>query len=386
MLYLFRFSTGETIIIVLALGLMILLPFIIIGTVFFILRRNKKNRGTWNLIAQKLNLTMPNPQKLEMKGFYNNRQIRLSVGARRTNDSTETFTFCVTEFSHSLRFLLNVNSPKGLFSKVFDSNSMKLGQAGFDEKFNVSCYDENVLRKLLLSDFPSNKTQNLMGDLMLAKQSFGVINITDHKVYLETGGQISDENLIRLMLDLTTNLANRFASARESFPLAGWERSLLANWQKIADDKGLSFDSKNVVIQGNYKDFPVRISLETDIKKFQTKIHLQFGKSLMIGLKLMPENSIHKAMTWLGVQDIETGIKEFDDLFIVKAENSQQAKHILKQSLCNQLTGLAKQSSSFEINDNEITIYFGQILGDEINLKSNLEAVILTAGMFQNRN
>lgn len=386
MFYLFRLSTGETIIIVLALGLVILLPFIIIGIVLFVLRRNKKNRENWNLIARKLNLTMPNPQKLEMSGFYNNRQIKLSVGARRANDSTEFFTYCVTEFPHSLRFLLNINSPKGLFSKVFDSNSMKLGQAVFDEKFNVSCYDENVLRRLLISDFPSNKTQNLMGDLMLAKQSFGVINITDHKVYLETGGQISDENLIGLMLDLTANLANRFQKAREQFPLTDWEKRLFANWQKFADDNRLSFDSKNIVIQGNYKNFSIRISLETDNGKFQTKIHLQFGKSLMMGLKLMPENSIHKAMTWLGVQDIETGIKEFDEAFIVKAENSQQAKHALNPTLCHQLVGLAKQSSSFEINDNEIVMCFGQILGDEMKLRSNLEAIILTAKMFHNRN
>ncbi|NJM52529.1 MAG: DUF3137 domain-containing protein, partial [Blastocatellia bacterium] len=84
----------------------------------------------------------------------------------------------------------------------------------------------------------------------------------------------------------------------------------------------------------------------------------------------------------LGVQDIETGIQQFDDAFIVKAENAQLARHILNPGLCNQLIGLAKQSSSYEINDNEIIVYFEQIFGDEKMLKSNLEAIILTAKMF----
>lgn len=386
MLHFVRLSNGETFIIILALLMLILLPFIIIGIVFFTLRRNKKNLTIWNSIAPKINLTMPNPKRLEMSGFYNNRPVKLAVGVRRSNDSTETFTYCVAEFPNSLRFLLNINSSKGLISKVFDSNSMKLGQTGFDENFNVSCYDENVLRRLLLSDFPSNKTQNLMGDLMLTNQSFNTVTVNDDKVYLETSGQISDENLIKLMLDLTTNLANRFQTAREKFPLADWEKALFTNWQKFAAENSLPFDSKNITIQGNHKNFPVNISLETESGKFQTKIHLQFGISLMIGLKLMPENSLHKAMTWLGVQDIETGIKEFDDSFIIKAENPQMAKHILTADLCNQLIGLANQSSSFEINDSEILMYFEQILSDEKMLRSNLEAVILTAKMFLKQN
>lgn len=386
MLFFARLSNGEAFIIVFALLMLVVTPLIIVGIIFYVFRRNNKHRAIWNSIASELNLMMPNPKKLEMTGIYNNCQVKLAVGVRGSGDSSETFTYCETGFPHNLRFLLKISSPKGFFTDILSSNQLKLGQVNFDNSFNLKCYDENVLRRLLLSDFPSQKTQNLMGDLMLANQSFNTVSITDKQVYIESSGQTSDKNILKAMLELTTNLANRFTSARESFPLTDWEKNLFTIWQKFAAENNLSFDSKDIVIQGNYKNFSIKVSLETENEKFQTKIHLQFGKSLMVGLKLMPENSLHKAMTWLGVQDIETGIRQFDDTFIVKAENSQMAKHILTPNLCNQLVGLAKQSPSFEINDTEIVMYFEQIFGDEKLLKSNLEAIILTAKMLLRQN
>lgn len=386
MLLFARLSTGETFIIIFALLMMILLPLIIIAIIVYVLRRNNKHRAIWNSLAPKLNLTMPNPKKLEMSGFYDNCKIKLAVGVRGSGDSSETFTYCVSEFPHSLRFLLNISSPKGLLSKVFDSNDLKLGQVNFDNSFNLKCYDANVLQKLLLSDFPSNKTQNLMGDLMLANQSFGVINVTDEKVYLETSGQIADENIIKQMLEMTTNLANRFRSAREKFPLADWEKQMLQNWQNLAQEKNLQFNSKNIALQGNYKNFLINAALKTDSGKWQTQFKLRFPKSLMIGLKIMPENSIHKAMSWLGLQDIKAEIKEFDEAFIVKAQNIGFAKQLLQPSFCSQLLKLKAPSSDLQITDEEIVITIDSIVGDKNMLKKYLDEIALTAQFFKTSN
>ena len=385
MLFFLAYSAFGNLIIIFALLLLFLLPFILIGVVVFILRRNNKNRTVWGNIAKNLNFTMPNPKKLEMLGRFNNCNIRLAIGARRSGggeyNRTEFYTYCVSEFSHSLRFLLNISSPKGLLSDVFGSNSIKLNQPNFDQRFNAKCYDANVLQSLLLSNFPSDKTQNLMGDLMLANQQIGIVNITDKQVYVEKSGQIGDENVLRNMIETTANLANRFQKARETFPLADWEKQLLQHWQNLADKNNLVFNTKNFHLRGTYKNFPLFVDLKTDKDKWQTSIKLNFPNSLMVGLKLMPENSIHKALSWVGLQDIEVGIKEFDDAFIVKAQNVQTAKHKLKPEVCKQLVALNQNASALLVDDETIAFTYDTILGDEKTLKSYIEGMFSTANM-----
>lgn len=379
-----RIFIGEALLMLFALLMMFLVPIIIIGVVFFILRRNSKNRAAWNLIAQKLNFNMRNPKKLEMTGFYNNCDVKVSVGVRSSgsgrNRRTEFFTYCIANLPYSLRFALHINSQKGLFSGVFNSNEMVSGNPYFDRAFNVSCYNAHILQSLLLSDFPSGNARNLMDDLMIAKQA-GIIKVTDKQVYIEKSGQIGDENEIAQMLHITTGLANRFRAARESFPLTDWEKQMLAAWQNLARHNGLSLDTKNYILQGNYQNFPIFIALETETGRWQTHIKLRFPNSLMTGLKIMPENSVHKALTWLGVQDIEAGIKEFDDAFIVKGKNIHVAKHKLQPDFCFRLVELNRQTSNISIDDEEISVTFDTVLGDGQMLKSYLDTVISTAKM-----
>lgn len=385
MLLFARNTTGEILLFLFILMMLFSIPVIIIGVVFYILRRNNKNRAAWNLLAQKLNFQMRDPKKLEMTGFYNNCDVKVSIGARRSgsgnNRRVEYFTYCVTKFPHSLRFMLNISSPKGFFSGIFNSNKMILGQPFFDQTFNAGCYNPQVLQSLLLSNFPSGKVRNLMEDLMLGNKQVGIINITDKKVYVEENGQIGDENKIVQMLEVTTNLANRFRAARESFPLINWEKQTLAAWQNLALQNGLSLDTKSYILQGNYQNFSVFIALKTDAGKWQTQIRLRFPHSLMIGLKIMPENVIHKALTWVGVQDIEAGIKEFDDAFIVKGKNIETAKYKLQPDFCFRLVELNRQTSNISIDDEEISLVFDTVLGDGRMLKNHLDVMISTAGM-----
>ncbi|MEZ5424735.1 MAG: hypothetical protein R2747_00595 [Pyrinomonadaceae bacterium] len=386
MLAFLRYAAGDVLLILLGLFLMFSIPLIIGGVVFFVLRRNRKNRAAWQEISRQLDLPMKNPNQLQMAGLYNDCEVKLSVGARRSggeNSSTEFFTYCTVRFPHSLRFLLNIAAPKGLFSKIFDSNRMILGQSGFDQRFNAKCYDQEVLRRLLLSDFPSDATQNLMGDLMMSSDLIDVIEISDEKVYLETGGQVADFERLKKMLDTTTYLAKRFYSARQSFPLAEWERQTLRDWRSLADEQNLRVDERNFELSGTYGSFPVRVRLLTDRGKWQTGIELKFTDSLMTGLRIMPENSIHKAFTWLGAQDIEAGDKAFDDAFIVKAKNVAVARSFLTPDFCRQMVGLKSQTSGISVTDEEMVLTFDTVLGDRRTLKSHLEALASTARMLR---
>lgn len=355
--------------------------------IFFIFKvnQNKKNTNAFLHFAQNVGLQTTQPNTPKLKGIYNGCEVEMALSSRRTgtgeDSSTEYFTYCEAYFPHSLRFLLDISCPQNWFSRNLDSQDIKLGQPNFDKHFSLKCYDADVARRLLLSDFPANNSQNLMGDLMLASNKITYIDITDHEVYTEETGHISDFNKLKMMLDATTYLAKRFRSAREKFPLADWEKQTLSNWQKIAHENSLQFDSQHIEMQGHYKNFPLFVGLDTKKGKWQTNIKLQFPQSLMVGLKLMPENSIHKALSWLGVQDIQIGIKAFDDAFIVKGKNIQMAKYKLQPNVCNHLIAFSRKSSDFLIDDTSMSFTFDTVLGDEKMLKSYIEGMITTSQM-----
>lgn len=381
---------GEIFAVLFVLFFVICFPVLIVGVVFFILKRNKKNVAAWQQMSGQIGLVMPNPGKMEMRGVYNNCDLKLAVGVRRSgsgdNSHTEFFTYCTSDFPSSLRLRLSIDSNHGFFSKALSSNQMKVGNESFDNNFKVSCYDQRVLQHFILSDLPSNLTQNLMGDLLLAKNSVGIVEINDHKIYLENSGQISDFQTLKNMLDTTAYLSQRFQAARRNLPLADWEKHLLHSWQNLANEQNLSVDPVNFTMRGNYKNFPVRAEISSGSAKWQTKIELKFQNNLMVGLKIFPDNPVHKAMTWLGVQDIETGNKAFDDLFIVKAKNVSFAKHILTNELQTQLLGLKSQASNLQITDEDISITLDTVLGDGKILKSYIEAMISTTKMLFRQN
>jgi hypothetical protein len=374
---------GETILIFFILAFAFLIPLIVIGIIIFQLRRRKKVQGAFQQIAQTFGLTIPNPKISQIKGQYNSCEIELAVGHRSTGTgedrSIEYFTYCKAYFPHSLRFLLDISCPQGFFDRIANSRDIKLGNPAFDNKFTLKCYDPKIVQRLLLSDFPSDSTRNLMGDLIRASNKITYIDITDHEVYTETSGQVSDPAHLRQMLDVTTSLANRFRAAREKFPLADWEKQMFYTWENFAGENNFSFDKKSVKMQGVYQGFPVLIELDTKKGRWKTNVKLKFPRSLMAGLKIMPENSIHKVLSWIGVQDIEIGIKSFDDAFIIKGKNVQMVKHKLRPEFCNQLTALSRKTSDLLIDDHSISLSFNMILGDEKTLRGYLGGVVSIA-------
>ncbi|MEZ5345883.1 MAG: hypothetical protein R2681_10055 [Pyrinomonadaceae bacterium] len=355
---------------------------VIAGTLFFVFRRNSKSRAAWGNVARALNFHMPRPKELLMTGDVDGSDVKAAIRVERDYSGEHTrvkfFTYCTSEFSRPLRFLLDVNSDKSFFRR---SSKMPIGEPNFDNVFNAQCYDPNVLRRLLLSDFSSDKTQNLYGDLMLAKQTAGTVRVSDRRVYLERSGQISDETVLREMIFATARLAKRFEAARKIFPLADWEKQLMNSWQKFAAVNGLVFNTDFFQIQGIYKGFPVFVELETDAAKWETQIKMKFPRNLAIGFKLMPENSVHKALTWIGVQDIEVGIKGFDDIFIIKANNVEAAKRKLAPDLCSLLIGINNNASAIAIDDNELSVTYKTVLGDPQLLKETLDAVSAASHM-----
>ena len=324
MLLLLLNRAGEIFVFIFAVVVAISIPIAIIVGVWWVVRRNQLNRAAWQKLAGEIRFHMPNPQKLEMLGKYNGIDTRLAVGARRRGSGDERhvehFTYCTSKFPKPLRFAVKISSQKGWLSNLLKSSRDTIGERSFDENFGVKCYDKRRIRRLLLSDFPSHKTANLMGDLMLASQNYDVITLTDNHVYIETSGHIRDHDDLKKLLQITNGVARRFAEARKLFPLEEWEKQLVGNWTAFASNNGLEFDQEDFRLKGVYRGFPFESWVHPEPGKWKTSIEVRFPQKLMVGFKIYPEIGLHSAVKLFGFQDIETGHKAFDDAFIVKAK------------------------------------------------------------------
>jgi hypothetical protein len=384
-LFIIFLKLGEVILILFAMFLMLAAFLSIPGAIAYVLIKGKKNREAWGEVSNKLGLKLLPNGKLPMTGVYNDCPIEFSIfGQRRMGGYSGeiyhrrhvNYTYCKAMFPNNLRLSLKIETGKSSSGSIF------MGLAGFDNAFDVRGYDREIVQRMLLTESPTQRTNNLVGDLMLAKESVSHIQIDDEGVYVQQKGVVTDLATIKNWLDITTYLAKRFYATRKNLPSADWEKQTIQAWQSLANQNNLSFDSKNLTLEGRYKNFPVRIAIQAETEKLQTEIKLKFPKSLMAGLKIMPDNAIHKALSWLGMQDIESGNKAFDDAFIVKAENDAVAGHKLRPDLCTMLLNINSKASNLLITDEEISVTFDSVINDQKILQSYLEAIVSTAQMF----
>ena len=226
------------------------------------------------------------------------------------------------------------------------------------------CYDEKILRKLLLTEFDSARTANLKGDLMLAHNAFPKIVLTDEKVYIETPGQVGDHEVIKALMMKTNRLAMRFSKARELFPLTDWEKALNANWSTYAQKHGMTYDAENTTLQGKYRGFPMQAKVFVEPGFWKTELKLRFPQKLQIGFNVFPEHKMHSVGKLFGYQDLKTNHKAFDNEFIVKAKNTQVALLKLTPEICDQILGLKRNSEALSFDDEEMRLTTGFVLGD----------------------
>ncbi len=381
MFSLFIFSrAGEFILVFLVLAFAAAVP-LIIGTIVFVtLRKNRLSRASWQKLSGEIGFHMKNPRHLEMTGMYNGLETKLSIGSRRVgggeDSHMEFFTYCVSRFPKSLRFAMQISAPRGFSSKVLSSHEMRVGHANFDKNFEMTCYDVRVLQRLLLSDFDSAKTGNLMGELMLARESFDIVQLNDEKVYVETYGQERNPAVLKNLLAVANGVARRFKEAREQFPPMDWENALSQNWNAFANQYQLTFEPENVVLEGTYKGYPLSVAVHCEPGKWMTSLHVRYPRPLQIGFNIYPELSIYKVAKIFGFQDIKAGHTDFDKAYVVKAKNIQVAKMKMTPEFCIQMVALDKHTHAISLTDEEMKMTLNQVLGDTNSLKSYIEAMI----------
>jgi hypothetical protein len=282
-------------------------------------------------------------------------------------------------FKEPLRFAMQLKSPRGLLSGIVGKET-KTGNAALDDQFQCICYDPSVLRRLLLSEFPSKLTSNLAGDLLLAIRSFETIVVSDTGVKVETSGQIDNADVLKTMLATNYRLADRFTKARASFPASDWEKQLTANWRQIADRRSLTFDESNLSLRGNYDGYPVTVNVFAQPGIWKTNVEVKFSRPLGVGFNIYPELSIHKAVKLFGFQDVKANHAEFDKAYIVKAKNVAVAKAKMTPEFCAQMVGLDQHTHDISLTDDGMKITLEQVLGDDSSLTSYLKAMTSAMG------
>lgn len=371
---------GEQIIFLLVGVFVGAIPIVIGLIVYYLLRSQKQQRASWESAATMLGLSIAPAPKLELTGRFGDYNVAVLAAIRRSGDSTQSFTCCRCPLRRRLRWLLQLSAPQNMIAQLFDGGAdVVIGNDEFDRKYKAACYDPDILRRLLLSDFPTAETRNLAEDLILVQRAFPIVKITDDEIYLETGGHLANTAQIRSLIEATTRLASRFDAARALFPPAAWEAKLIADWSSYASRNKLNFDAERISIEGRMGAFEVKIATETGKGRWQTAVTATFPRELPGGLRVMTETALHSALEWLGAQDIATGQREFDELFIVKAADAGYAVRVLRPELCQHLVEMRRTFGEVTISPTTVGVVVDRLIGDAAELQKTVGAVVSVA-------
>lgn len=359
--------------------------------------KNKSKRGmeTWQKLANQLGLQVQTGEKIAiypMEGFYEGREVKLAIGFRSSGDGGGVnFTFCQTPINPPLRLMLKISSDKGILNDALGAMSgesfISSGNAEFDREFNVMSLDTVRLSQFLGQKLLDGFAANLAHDLLQAKPHFKTVLLTDEYFYIEEKGTVYDLERLKVMLNWAIYVANRAENSKQLLPLSDWEKVLIQNWKFFAEQNGMRFDEKNLILKGLYKGFETQVNLgKSGQQTWLTEFKLDFGKSLRTGLQILQQNSLHQLVSFLGAQDIEVGETIFDKTFVVKAKNVQTVQFLLKPDLCQQLIKLNTPAKNLKIDDEGIFLSTESVINDARSLQSYLDEIAKAAQMVLRQN
>lgn len=365
----------------------------------FLLRRFSKSRTKramekWEQLADKLGLKVETGKEsaiYPMTGVYDGREIKLAVGFRSSGDGGGVnFTFCQTKINPPLRLMLKISSEKGILNDALGAMAgesfISSGNTEFDKNFNLTALDKERLPQFLWQNLP-NGNSNLAEDFLQTKQLFKKFFLSDEYFYIEEKGTVYEIERLKKMLEWTVYMANRAENSNQLLPLSVWEKVLIQIWKAFAEQNGMTFDEKNLILKGRYQGFETQVNLgKTTERKWLTEFKLDFGKSLMTGLQILQQNSLHEFVSFLGAQDIEVGDTVFDKTFVVKAKNIQTAQFLLKPDVCQQLIKLNTPAKTLKIDDEGVFLSTESVVNDARTLQSYLDEISKTAQMFRRQN
>ncbi len=154
-------------------------------------------------------------------------------------------------------------------------------------------------------------------------------------------------------------------------------------WEGVARDLGLSYDSASSwamgAISGDFKGYPVRISTFTrgsgkDSKTY-TRIETEARPTLPEGLRVYRETVILSDIgKFFGGQDVQTGDRSFDDLFIIKGADEHRTLRLLTVEVRRALIGCDDASGGMALDSGRVCAELRGVVTDPLQLKRIVEA------------
>lgn len=316
-----------------------------------------RRRGRqWAAAAQQLGMTVGDgqgrPSAMEpMWGERAGLPVQVKVFGRTrgsgNNRRTEYFTFVRVTFPRSLDIGLKV-SPTGLMSRAWTAvageSDLQVGDPELDPRFDVRAADPRLAAQLLRVPYVRE------GLVWHANATFRP-HVSDTSVYCEAKGAQRDVGTLSVAVDGAVDLARRVIAARAEIGPSRGQWAVAERWQLVAQSRGLSVDVENTRMSGRYEGMHVEVDTQLRGQQRWTVFTVRFDRPLGVGLVITRQTSLSSLGKLLGMQDIETGDRTFDDRFVIKGNPASTVRSMLGPEVRQRLAALADQATKIEVKD-----------------------------------
>jgi hypothetical protein len=163
-------------------------------------------------------------------------------------------------------------------------------------------------------------------------------------------------------------------------------RSVQDAWEQAAASLGLRATRGNFVtrprMEGSIGPYRVEIDTYTERSGDSSNVYTRYRvwyDSLGLGLRLTPQHALHRIARFFGAQDVEVGDEEFDDAFVIKADDPTAVALFLTPSRRLGLLRLFSTYRRASVEDDAITVTTSGMERKQEKLESTMRRAVAAA-------
>lgn len=209
----------------------------------------------------------------------------------------------------------------------------------------------------------------------------GSIAITDSTVAIQSPRMVSDVTELGWALDTASAAAAGLADARRTLPKTEGERAQEAAWQAFASEEGLSFDVDRLEISGTMVGGKIRIALEGEAFAAVTTVNVEFPGRLGLALSITKQRGPSILNSLMGVVDLPTGDRWFDEGFVVRGTPAVSVQQLLwNPQLRRTIDELGRGAREFELGDGHLFAQYATPMSTKNELRGLRDRIAFLMG------
>lgn len=297
--------------------------------------------------------------------------VRIVVTSGGKNRQTTYYTYVEAAFPRSLEIGLNAAPSSwlaGAFEALVGVADLQVGHPALDAAYRIQGGIADQTAALLATPYVADPL------VALASARFRPY-LSDHTVKLETNTKRFDVAELSRTLDTAVELVHRIVSARMAIGPSALQRTLAQAWRPIAEELGLTLDLERYTMSGRCAGMHVEVCTTQSGASYATTFTVAFDRALGLGLKLERQGALSKLGSMLGMQDIQTGDRTFDERFIVKGNPEDAVRAALTAEVRQRLVTLQEQASMLEVEDRYLRAHVGWLVGETAWLRAGITTI-----------